>query len=266
MPTILANGLSVGYDVVGAGPPLVALHGATSSDPGWLEPHLAPLSSRFLVYLPQARGHGATAWDVDDGFSTADLVEDVRAFADALGLDTFHLLGFSLGGMTALHVAAAFPGRLRTLVVAGISPAREPRASVARRALDPALIERDDPAWAGDLAARHDPIQGEGAWRRLLPAIVADIATQPILTTGELHRIDAPTLVACGDRDPFVPVGQAWELARAMPHASFLVVPGCGHEVMTDRPDLFAAALAGFYRDSEAVARRRAVVRPEVAR
>lgn len=266
MPTITANGLTIGYEAFGAGPPLVALHGATSSDPRWLEPHLARLASAFRVYLPDARGHGATAWDAGDGFDTAGLVEDVRAFVDAQGLGTFHLLGFSLGGMTALHFAAAHPERLRTLVVAGISPAREPRASVARRALDPALIERDDPAWARDLAARHDPVQGEGGWRRLLHAIVADIDTQPILTARELHRIDAPTLVACGDRDPFVPVGQAWELARALPHARLLVVPDCGHEVMTERPEIFGAALGDFYRDSEAIARRRATAQPEVGR
>lgn len=266
MPSILANGLTIGYDVVGAGPPLVALHGATFSDPSWLEPHVDRLASAFLVYLPQARGHGSTAWDVSAGFDTAALVEDVRAFADGLGLDTFHLLGFSMGGMTALHFAATYPERLRTLVVAGISPAREPRESVARRILDPARIERDDPGWARILKARHDPVQGAGAWRRLLPALVADIATQPILTVGELHRIDAPTLVACGDRDPFTPVGQASDLARVLPDASLLVVPGCGHEVLGERPEVFGAALASFYRDSEAVARRRAAAKPEVGR
>ena len=42
--------------------------------------------------------------------------------------------------------------------------------------MDPARILRDDPAWAADLARRHDPVQGAGAWQRLLPAIADDVA------------------------------------------------------------------------------------------
>ena len=82
--------------------------------------------------------------------------------------------------------------------------------------MDPDRITRDDPAWAATSRERCDPVQGTGAWRRLLPAIAEDVATQPLLTPGELRAISAPTLVACGDRDPLVPVGQAWDLARAV--------------------------------------------------
>jgi pimeloyl-ACP methyl ester carboxylesterase len=249
MPTIDANGLQIGYDAVGLGPPLVVLHGATLARGGHMAPHLDRLTASFRVYLPDARGHGATRWDVRDGFTTEDMVEDLRAFVDGLAIETFDLLGFSMGGMTALQFAVTHADRLETLVVVGISTAREPRASVGRRLMDPDRIAREDPAWAADLAARHDPVQGEDAWRRLLPAIVADIDEQPLLSPAELRRIDVPTLVACGDRDPFVPVGQAWDMVRAMPDARLLVAPGCGHELMTERPKLFAAALTEFYRE-----------------
>lgn len=264
MPTILANGLTIAYDVVGAGPPLLVLHGATTSGGQDLAAHLEALATAFLVYLPDARGHGGTSWDPARGIDTADLVRDVRAFADELGLGTFHLLGFSMGAMTALHVAATWPERVRTLVAAGISPAREPRASVVRRTLDPDRIERDDPGWARVLRARHDALE-PGRWRRLLPAIVADVTAQPLLTPAQLRGIDPPTLVAVGDRDPFVPVAQAVELARALPDSRLLVAPDAGHEVMAERPKVFGAALADFYRETEPIARRRAEHPPEVA-
>jgi pimeloyl-ACP methyl ester carboxylesterase len=251
MPTISANGLRIGYEAVGDGPPLVVLHGATMSGRGHLGPHLDGLARSFRVYLVDARGHGATPWDVTAGFSTTALVEDLLAFVDALEIGTVHLLGFSMGAMTALRFASDHPDRVRTLVLAGISTEREPRASVARRTLDPARIERDDPGWARDLAARHDPAQGPGAWRRLLPAIATDVADQALLGPADLHRIDVPTLVACGDRDPFVPVGQAWALVRSLPDGRLLVAPECGHEVMTERPAIFAAALDDFYREAE---------------
>jgi 3-oxoadipate enol-lactonase len=258
MPTIEANGLTTAYDVDGAGPPLVMLHGATGSG----REHFAtlrPVVTRgFRAYLPDARGHAGTRWDPADGWTTADLVEDVTGFVDALGLPTFHLLGYSLGGMTALHVAARFPERIRTLVAVSIGTEREPRLAAGRVLMDPVRIERDDPDWARGLAARHDPVQGTGGWQRLLDAIVADIESQPLLTSQELRGIDAPTLVVAGDRDPFVPVAQAHALARQVRDGRLLVLPGVGHDSLVERPALLHAALDDFYRSTESIARDRA--------
>lgn len=263
MPTVRANDLDIAYERLGAGPPLVALHGASSAGRTDFAAQLPGLSSAFQVFLPDARGHGATRWDPAAGFTAARLIEDLEAFLEALGLRTVHLLGFSMGGLTALAFASRWPERVRTLVVAGITPERQPRASVVRKVLDPARIERDDPAWARQLRSRHDPAQGPDGWRRLLPAIAADVAEQPLLTPRELHAITAPTLVACGDRDPFVPVDQAWRLSRQVARGRLLVVPGCGHEVFSERPGVANEVLAGFYRSTEATARERAERQPE---
>jgi fermentation-respiration switch protein FrsA (DUF1100 family) len=65
-------------------------------------------------------------------------------------------------------------------------------------------------------------------------------------------------MVVCGDRDPFVPVGHAWELQRQLPDGRLFVVPDCGHEVTVRRPGLFNEALSGFYRGTEDVATARA--------
>ena len=258
MPSIRANGLDIGYEVAGSGPPLVLLHGATSSGREDFASQVDLYAQAFRCYLPDARGHATTPWDAAAGFRYEWLVDDLESFADALHLDTFHLLGFSMGAATALGFAVRHPDRLRTLVLVGISLQREPRASVARRLFDPERIRRHDPAWADELARRHDPVQGEGAWERLLPAIAGDVAAQEPFGPVELLRIDAPVLVAAGDRDPFVPVDHAWRLRRQLPDARLLIVPDCGHEVMLRQPALFNEALSGFYRSTEAVAARRA--------
>jgi pimeloyl-ACP methyl ester carboxylesterase len=258
VPTLRANDLDIAYDVQGAGPPLVALHGATSLGKEDFAAQLPSLSKAFLVHLPDARGHGRTRWNAAAGFRYDWLVDDMTAFVDALGMDSFHLLGFSMGAMTALQFGARFPERLRTLVVVGITTLREPRASVGRRLMDPARILDREPEFAATLARRHDAGQGANAWQRLLPAIAADIAVQPLLTPAQLHRIDCPALVACGDRDPFVPPEHAAGLARQLPAGQLFVAPDCGHEVTARRPGLFNEALAGFYRSTEAVARERA--------
>lgn len=258
MPAIRANGLDIGYDVQGAGPPLVLLHGATSLGREDYAAQLPSMSKAFHVHIPDARGHGRTRWDAAAGFRYDWLVDDLVAFVDGLGLHSFHLVGFSMGAMTALQFGARWPERLRTLIVVGITTLREPRASVGRRLMDPARILEHEPEFAATLARRHDAGQGTGAWQRLLPAIAADIAAQPLLTPAQLHAIDCPAMVVCGDRDPFVPPEHAAGLARQLPGGRLFVVPDCGHEVMSRRPGLFNEATAGFYRSTEEEARRRA--------
>ncbi|HEY4633338.1 MAG TPA: alpha/beta hydrolase [Candidatus Limnocylindrales bacterium] len=250
MPTIDANGLRIGYDVSGEGPPLILLHGATGSGRDHFAAQRPVLERSFRCYLPDARGHGTTYWDAAQPLSTGDLVADLAGFIDALGLGAFHLLGYSMGGMTALHYAIGHPGRLRTLVAVSISAEREPRLSVGRALMDPERIERADPVWAGQLAARHDPVQGAGSWRRLLPAIVGEIEHQPELPAHGLRGTEVPTLVAVGDRDPFVPVDQAWALARQLRDGRLLVLPRQGHDVLANRPALLNEALLAFYRET----------------
>lgn len=258
MPVVEANGLQVDYATEGAGPPMVMLHSATSSA---LEDWAAqrPLFRRaFRLYLPDARGHAGTRWDASAGFTTAMLVEDLMAFVDALALRTFHLVGFSMGAMTALAFASRHAERLRTLLISGIDVQRQPRANVAARLMDPERVDRDQPAWGEELERRHGPVQGAGAWRTLLPAIARDVAEQPLLSAEDLRRVRVPTLMAYGDRDPFVPVDHAVALYRQLPDARLFVAPECDHEVMTRRPGLFNEAAASFYRTTESVARERA--------
>lgn len=260
MPTIRVGDLDIAYAVEGAGPPLIALHGATGSGAEQFAALLPALTSAFRVHLPDARGHAGTRWDVRDGWTAEQLVRDAAAFADALGLGTFHLIGYSMGGMTALQLACRVPERIRTLVAVSISPEREPRRSVGRRVLDPERIERDDPGWARRLEARHDQGLGPDAWRRLLRAVTSDLETQPLLGPIDLRRIDAPTLVVAGDRDPFVPVEQARALARQVRDGRLLILPGVDHEALLDRGALLVPALEHFYRSTAAIAERRATV------
>jgi pimeloyl-ACP methyl ester carboxylesterase len=258
MPTIRANGIEIAYETHGAGPPLVLLHGATSVGSKDFAAQIPLFSRAFQLIVPDARGHGRTRWDAAGGFRYDWLVDDLGAFVDGLGLETFHLLGFSMGAMTALQYAVRSASRLRTLTIVGITTQREPRASVARRLMDPARADREEPAWVAELGRRHDAGQGDGAWRRLLPAIAADVAGQPLLSPRDLRRIDPPALVVCGDRDPFVPVDHAWGISRQLLDGRLFVAPDCGHEVMSRKPGLFNEALAGFFRSTAAIAAARA--------
>ena len=262
MPNVVANGLSVEYLVEGAGPPLVMLHGATSSGPDDWGAQRPLYRGAFRVHIPDARGHGGTRWDAAAGWSSELLVDDLAAFVDALELHTFHLVGFSMGAHTALSYATRHPQRLRTLLISGIDVQRQPRTNVAQRLMDPERIEREEPAWAAALERRHGPVQGPGAWRPLLRAIAADVAAQPLLLPEDLARARVPTLMAYGDRDVFAPLDHVVALYHQLPDARLLVAPDCGHQVMATRPGLFNDAAATFYRATEEQARARAEARP----
>lgn len=260
MPHVRANGIDISYTVEGAGPPVVLLHGATSSAmEDWSAQR--PLFRRaFRLYLVDARGHHKTKWDAADGFDKEMLVDDLVAFVDAMELETFHIAAFSMGAMTALTYATRHAERLRTAIICGIDVQREPRARVARRLMDPERIERDEPAWAAQLERRHGPTQGPGAWKRLLPAIADDVGSQHLLTAEDLRRARVPILLVYGDRDIFVPMDHAAALHRQLPDARLLVAPDCPHQVMVSQPGLFNHAAGTFYRSTELVARQRAGV------
>jgi pimeloyl-ACP methyl ester carboxylesterase len=258
LPTVDANGITINYTVEGAGPPLIMLHGATSAPlEDWAAQRPA-FRQAFRLYLPDARGHAGTRWDTRQGFTSDMLVDDLLGFADGLGLTTFHLLGFSMGAMTALTFATRHPERLRTAIICGIDIAREPRTSVARRLMDPDRIVREEPAWAEQLERRHGPVQGPGAWQHLLRAIAEDVGTQPLLTPDELRRVRLPIQLVYGDRDVFVPADHAVTIYRQLPDARLFIAPDSPHQVMVSQPSLFNQAAATFYRSTEQIARRRA--------
>ncbi len=248
MTIIRANGLDISYTAEGEGPPLLLLHAATSSATEDWAAQRPVLRNHFRLFLPDARGHAGTRWDTDTGWSHAMLLDDALALADALGLERFHVGGLSMGAGTALSLAMAHPERIISAVVAAVGVEKEPRSSVARHLMDPDKIEREDPAWAARLARRHDPVQGAGAWKKLMVAIREDIVAGRLPTPEELRRARLPILLAYGDRDPWVPLEQAVKLRRQLPDARLFVAPDVGHVVVAERPSAFNTVMLQFLR------------------
>ena len=248
MPEIRANGLHIHYQTEGQGPPLLMLHGATSMGTHDWGAQRPLLRNDFTLYMPDARGHARTVYDVAGGWHRSILVDDALAFADALGLERFSAMGLSMGARTVVELATRQPERL--LAAIAISPAleRDPAAAVARRRMDPDSILADDPVWAAELEQRHDTHQGAGAWRRLAEAIRDDTQELEAPTPETLRRARLPMLLAYGDRDPWVPLEQAVRLKRQLPDARLLIVPECGHVVEAERPSVFNPAMSLFLR------------------
>jgi pimeloyl-ACP methyl ester carboxylesterase len=255
VPLVRANGLDMHVTVEGEGPPLILLHGASSSATEDWAHQRSLFRQSFTCYLLDARGHAGTRWDASGGWSRDLLVDDLGAFADAMGLDTFHVAGFSMGAMTAITFATRAPERLTSALIAGIDVQSEPRTSIARKAMDPDRIEREEPGWAAQLERRHGPVQGAGAWRALMRAMGREGSLSDPLTPAQLRTARLPILLACGDRDPWVPLEHAVALQRQLPDARLFVAPDCTHVVTVRQPALFNTAALGFWRSIGAVVR-----------
>src|SRR5688500_2048939 len=130
MPKILANGPNCHYLQTGQGPDLVMLHGLMGNLSVWHLKMVPMLRRRFRVTTYDLRGHGRP--DIaPTGYSTGDMVEDLRALLDTFDLERVNLVGHSLGADICMHFALRYPERVERLVVieAGIPALIEMRKS-----------------------------------------------------------------------------------------------------------------------------------------
>lgn len=273
MPTVDVNGTSLHYERLGSGPPCIALHGGLGMDHTYLKRAFGPLNDVLdLVYLDQ-RGNGRSARPPIETITMQQLADDVRAFADAIGLERFALLGHSFGGFVALEAATTFPERLTHLFLFGTSPGGfEPT--------DEELAERPDPKTMSpsgreamqrlfsripgsdeELAAVLDEI-APAYMHRGDPALITDAMSDVILdaatmirgfeflptwsVAGELGRITCPTLVTCGRYDLLTTPECSKRLATAIPDATLAWFEDSGHFPWLEEPDSFFAAVRSF--------------------
>ncbi len=120
MPYTLINDVRLYPRCVGAGEPLLLIHGLGSSGADWAFQE-APLAQHFRLVLPDLRGCGRSG-SAGDGCSIAHYAADLWALLDALGLTRVHLLGYSLGGAVALEMALTRPASVQRLMTINSLP------------------------------------------------------------------------------------------------------------------------------------------------
>jgi esterase len=111
--------MELSFQKLGAGHPLIILHGLYGSGDNWLTIG-RKLSSMFEVILPDQRNHGSSPWS--DQMDYAALAGDLHEMMDRLGIGRAAILGHSMGGKAAMWFATENPGRVSHLVVADIGP------------------------------------------------------------------------------------------------------------------------------------------------
>jgi pimeloyl-ACP methyl ester carboxylesterase len=199
-----ADGVPIAYTVVGAGSPLVLLHGFTETGASWQQ---AGYVDRFLragrqVVLIDGRGHGGSGKPHEAAaYSGAKRARDVVAVLDALGLRAADVVGFSMGGLIALGTALRFPERVRRLVVIGAHPFAHDMTPYRM-----AIADGMEP-WLALLEAQGVSLSPDTRQRLLandIRALQACAAHDRSDMSAALAALQAPLLAIAGTRDPIV--------------------------------------------------------------
>jgi pimeloyl-ACP methyl ester carboxylesterase len=243
-------------------PTLIGLHGGPGVDGGKLRYLLPVLADIAQVVVPDQRGHGLSDRGGADEWNLAQWAADVKAFADALGIEKPIVLGESFGGFVAQQYASAYPEHPAGVVIVssgprfaredeieartGVENADEVAKAVTRRANE----SRDDATtdeWTtrvepllrspNDLLARIDSLrvrtmevnehfETEGFRMDLRPG---------------LANVRCPILVVVGEHDILVPTHLGQELVDSVPVGlgRLEVIPGASHELLADNPDVW---------------------------
>ena len=255
MPTVETGGARVNFVIAGEGPPVLLIHG-TGGDAKSTWSTLAPtLAERRTVVMPDLPGSGAT---VDDGrpLELGAVAEQVAAVAEAAGLESYSMVGFSLGAAVAAKVAADRPDRVDSLVLvngpgAGADARNHLQFDLWRRLheADPELFARlwmltgFSPKFLTAL-----PVEGLGhaASFPISPGFgrQADLNLRVDLDS-TLAEIEAPTLVLAGRDDWIAPPDVVRGVAERIADSTFEELDS-GHFSILEVPGLLISRITEF--------------------
>lgn len=258
-------------ETTGGDKPLLFIHGGTASAREW-RPVLEAFGQHGHCVAMDRLGCGLSDRSTR-GYGREPLTNSLFALADALGFDRFGVVGQSFGGFWALSMAFAHHERISRLVLVD---------SAAGPLTDEEIAEQENRWRARSQALRMPPEDGqEAAIDRTMATIFADPTRVPASFREDLRwqmehadpaqagGVDAdraamarerygqlaiPTLVVWGEADSMSPTERGRRLARAIPGARYVELPGVGHTVQIEAPEEFVAVVAPFIEETNTVA------------
>jgi pimeloyl-ACP methyl ester carboxylesterase len=244
--------------VRGSGPGLLLAHGAGGSVEANFGPIMAGLAARYTVVGVDYPGTGATP-KADRPLDLDELADQLVAAADAEGLGTFAVSGYSLGGPVAIRVAARHPERVRALVLTATFAHADRRTELAA-----SLWQRLFESGRHDLLAGYLTLlalsapalnslsaqQVHASVEQLAAELPAGTGDHAALVRGvdvraDLPGITVPTLVVVTTADPLITPALQHELAAAVPTAEIAELP-TGHLPFAERPEQWQHLITGF--------------------
>lgn len=266
MPFADANGQRLYYEVHGAddAEPLLCVHGLSADTLGWI-PQVPAWSARQRTVIFDNRDVGQSS-RASGEYEVADMAADALALADELGLESFHLLGLSMGGAISQQIALAAPERVRTLTLCvtfggagawgrlqgqvwserAMAMTREQRVDeLMLLCFSEAAFENAEMVayMRQVLLSNPHPQEPEAFGRQVR-------ATSHHEVRDRLGELAMPVHVIGASQDTLVPVWKSTELAELIPGARLTVIEGSGHAANLERAEEFNAAVLEFLADA----------------
>ena len=247
----------------GTGRPVVFGHGLLFDWRSWAgQTPLIAVDHRVVAF--DSRGHGLSGLPEDD-WSIQDQADDYARVMDALGIDRAVVVGESMGGMAALHLALRHPQRVKGLVLVDASASAETLYQRTRYRLmvlmarlfgmRPWLLAEASKSMFGATFRRTQPEQVK-QWMEPMaeydPKVIAR-TLRPVMTrpsvVGRLPTITAPVLVIVGDEDQTTPPRESEVLAERMPNARLVTLGATGHMAPIEKPEQTGVLIREFLRE-----------------
>jgi 3-oxoadipate enol-lactonase len=238
--SITANGIDIAYRLEGATDrPVLMLSNSLMSDLSMWDDQMAPLLERFRVLRYDTRGHGGTQAPPPP-YAIEQLGEDARGLLDALGIDTVHFMGLSMGGFVGQRLATEYPERVQSLVLCDTAAYMPPaemwneRIATAEASGVEALLAGTLERWFTEpFRNRESEVMLRIATMiRRTPAhgyVGCASAIRDMDQRERLSRVRVPTLVVVGKEDPATPVDRARILHDGIDGSEMVVIEDAAH-------------------------------------
>lgn len=266
MPSERINGVDISYEDIGTGYPVLMLHGFTGSISAW-QGIPECLGERFRTIPVDIIGHGESSAPEDpERYRIPQAVQDILELLDRLGIDQTAVLGYSMGGRIAFHLALAAPERVSTLILESAGDGiDDPEARTSRIESDEALARLLEEQGIEAFINRWEAVP-LFASQRQLPAEVRRrqrelrLSQSPIglanslrgmgagvmePVSDRLHEYSMPVLYLAGEYDEnYREIGEV--VCARMPNARYVQIPGAGHTIHLEQPEPYLETVSGF--------------------
>ncbi len=267
------------YEEHGSGDPLLLIMGLAADSQAWMF-QIPDFAKQYRVIAFDNRGVGRSSKPAGP-YSIHEMADETAGLLGVLGIDRAHVVGVSMGGMIAQELVLRHPERVRALVLACTYP--EPDADIERtrqftlqqfggsidasgamhvdlKAINPMMFMQqllpnvfNQTFIEKELPKLMQIFAGALQYGFSMEAILGQVgAVMSHKATDRLHQIKSPTLVITGDADRLVPPAGSEILAREIPNAKLVKIPGGSHGFNFETPDVFNREVLDFLRTAQA--------------
>ena len=238
--TMPINGIRVWYAVFGHGSPVIMLHGGLANSNYW-GLQVAALAPHFQVIVMDSRGHGRSTWD-GGPVSYHLMAADVLALMNALHIPKAALVGWSDGAIIGLDIAIHHPERLTGL----FAFAANSNTAGAKSSEGSAVFD----VYKKRTREEYEKLSpAPAAFEAFHAQLIKMWLSEPDFSDAQLRGIKVPTWIVDGDHDEIIKREDTDRMARLIPGARELILPGASHFAFLQDPKQFNESLLSFLSD-----------------